>query len=359
MPARPNRPQSGLMTATPKGLYCAAGGFYIDPTRKVSKAIITHAHSDHCRRGHDHYLCSTPGRGVLAQRVQKNASIETLNYGEAITMGDVQVSLHSAGHILGSAQVRIQASAGEHKGETWVASGDYTPGNNSPRSQTPGGDNPTCTAFEPVRCDVFITESTFALPIYRWRPPEEVFADINRWWQQNRQDGVASVIFAYSLGKAQRLLASVDRSIGSIFAHKAVMPFVDLYKQEGIDLPEVKDPDKVDSAELTTAPLIIAPQSVHGTPWLQRFGPVSAAVASGWAQTRAGKRFGPAERGFVLSDHADWQGILQTIHNTGCQRVGVTHGSIDVLCRYLNETGSQAFAIPGTHDKSSASEGDE
>ena len=186
-----------MLHATTDGLYCAAGAFHVDAAGPVDLAIVTHAHADHARRGHAAYLASASGAGVLRARLG-DIALQTLGWGERLAVGDAVVSLHPAGHVLGSAQVRM-----EYKGEVWVASGDY--------KVEPDA---TCAAFEPVRCDTFITESTFGLPIYRWQPQAEVYAEINDWWRANAEEGRASVLYCYSFGKAQRILSGL-REIGT------------------------------------------------------------------------------------------------------------------------------------------------
>jgi putative mRNA 3-end processing factor len=314
-----------LVVQKPEGLYCPAGDFYIDPWRPVPRAVITHAHSDHARIGHGHYLAAAPAEGVLRVRLG-DVNLQTLAYGEAIDHHGVRLSLHPAGHVLGSAQVRL-----EYGGQVWVASGDYKV-----------APDPTCEPFEPVACDVFITESTFGLPIYRWSPDEELFADINGWWQRNADAGVASVLCCYSFGKAQRILSGVDPSIGSIIVHGAVEPLNRAYRAAGVRLPPTRMVTEVtDKADLRKA-LVICPPSAAASPWVRRFGESSTAFASGWMQLRGARRRGGYDRGFVLSDHADWPGLMSAIGGTGALRVIVTHGSIPVMVRYLGEQGLQA-----------------
>lgn len=317
-----------LVCQRPGGLYCPAGDFYIDPWRPVPRAVITHAHSDHARYGNGHYLAAASGEAVLRARLG-DISLQTLPYGERIVHHGVTVSLHPAGHVLGSAQVRL-----EHGGQVWVASGDYKV-----------APDPTCDPFEPVACDVFITESTFGLPIYRWCPDEEVFADVNAWWARNASHGRASVLCCYSFGKAQRALAGVDPSIGPIVVHGAVEPLNRAYRASGVALPDTQRVTEVkDKADLRRC-LVVCPPGAAASPWLRRFGESRTAFASGWMQVRGNRRRGGYDRGFVLSDHADWPGLLQAITATGAQRVIVTHGSAPVLVRYLSEHGWQAEAF--------------
>ena len=314
-----------LIVQRPEGLYCPAGDFHIDPWRPVARAVITHAHSDHARLGHGHYLAARASEQVLRTRLGE-IDLQTLDYGERIVRHGVTLSLHPAGHVLGSAQVRL-----EHGGQVWVASGDYKIAPDA-----------TCAAFEPVRCDVFITESTFGLPIYRWCPDDEIFADIGGWWSRNVLAGRASVLACYSFGKAQRILSGVDPSIGPIIVHGAVEPLNRAYRAAGVDLPDTVNVTEVkDRADLKRA-LVICPPSAAASPWMRRFGDASTAFASGWMQVRGTRRRGGWDRGFALSDHADWPGLLQAIGATGAQRVIVTHGSVPVMVRYLAERGLQA-----------------
>ena len=317
-----------LVVQRPEGLYCPPGDFYIDPWRPVARAVITHAHSDHARHGNGHYLAAAPAEGVLRARLG-DIALQTLPYGETLQHHGVTVSLHPAGHVLGSAQVRLA-----HGGQVWVASGDYKV-----------APDPTCTPFEPVRCDVFITESTFGLPIYRWCPDEEVFADINAWWARNVDHGRASVLACYSFGKAQRVLAGIDPSIAPIVVHGAVKPLNEAYRAAGVSLPDTTMvTDVKDKADLRRC-LVICPPSAAGSPWMRRFGAAQTAFASGWMQVRGNRRRGGYDRGFVLSDHADWPGLHEAIAATGAQRVIVTHGSSPAMVRHLRERGLQAEAF--------------
>jgi putative mRNA 3-end processing factor len=318
-----------LVVQRPEGLYCPPGDFYIDPWRPVDRAVLTHAHADHARRGHGHYLAAAASEGVLRSRLG-DIALQPLAYGEPVHHRGVRISLHPAGHVLGSAQVRI-----EHGGRVWVASGDYFVSGAQ-------DDNPTCAPFEPVRCDCFITESTFGLPIYRWRPQRELFEEINHWWRDNAAAGRASLLLGYSFGKAQRLLAGVDASIGPILVHGAVHPLNEAYRAAGVALPATRlATDVTDKSELQRA-LVVAPPSVLGSAWTRRFGDCADAFASGWMQLRGARRRQGVDRGFVVSDHADWPGLQRAIAATGAERVIVTHGYEAVMVRWLTEQGLQA-----------------
>jgi putative mRNA 3-end processing factor len=295
----------------------------------VDRAVITHAHGDHARPGSASYLCAARGLPVLRTRLGEDAAIEGLRYGEVRDINGVKVSLHPAGHVLGSSQVRI-----EHAGEVWVVSGDY--------KLDP---DPTCEPFESVPCHAFVTESTFGLPIYRWRAPEETFARVNAWWRANAAAGRASVIFAYAFGKAQRILASVDSSIGPIVVHGAVDVLNRGYRACGVELPMTRTVGDFEAKKDHADALIVAPPSAQSSPWLKRFGDYSDAFASGWMAIRGARRRRAVDQGFVLSDHADWPSLNRAIAATGAERVFVTHGASVPLVQWLIELGLEAHAM--------------
>jgi putative mRNA 3-end processing factor len=313
---------STLLQSTEAGLYCPAGDFHVDPWLPVPRAVITHAHADHLRWGCGHYLVAAAGLALARARLEPEASVQTVPYGEALHLGGVQVSLHPAGHVLGSAQVRV-----EERGEVWVVSGDY-------QRRT----NPTCAPFEPLRAHTFVTESTFGLPIFRWPHEREVLASIDAWWRANAAAGRASLLYGYALGKAQRLLAGVDAGIGPIYTHGAVETLNRVYREEGVALPPTVPVSEVPARRDTwRGALIVAPPSAHGSVWTRRFGEASTAFASGWMRIRGTRRRRAIDRGFVLSDHVDWSGLLQTIAETGAERVWVTHGYGATLAWLLRE----------------------
>ncbi|MFN7962330.1 MAG: ligase-associated DNA damage response exonuclease [Thermoanaerobaculia bacterium] len=316
-------PPAGLLEPTAAGLYCPAGGFYIDPCRPVARALITHAHADHARPGSGAYLGSREGQRLLARRLGYRAHLESLDWGEVRTLGSVRVSLHPAGHILGSAQVRL-----ERGGEVWVVSGDY--------KTEP---DPTCSPFEPLRCDLFVTEATFARPVFRWPPQAEVLAEALSWWRGNAEAGRWSVLLAYSLGKAQRLLAGLGGGPGPIWVHPAIHAVNQDYRQSGIRLPPAYHPP---NTPRDSTALVLAPPGAPGSEWLSRFRGAARAFASGWMllADEAGRR--GVERGFVLSDHADWPGLQAAIRGTGAGRVWVTHGEGTELLDWLAGEGIEA-----------------
>ncbi len=325
-----------LVVARREGLYCPPGDFYIDPWRPVDRAVITHAHGDHARRGNARYLAAAPAEGVLRTRLG-DVELQTLAYGEVVDHFGVRLSFHPAGHVLGSAQVRL-----EHGGRVWVAAGDYHVAGASADARE---DNATCAPFEPVRCDCFITESTFGLPIYRWQPQAALFAAIDDWWRANAEAGRASLLMAYAFGKAQRILNGVDRSIGPIVVHGAVEPLNRAYRAAGVDIPETPVATEIADKSIFRRALIVAPPSAQNSTWTRRFGDYSDAFASGWMQLRGARRRRSVDRGFVLSDHADWPGLERAIRATGAERVIVTHGYEAVMVRWLAEQGFEASAF--------------
>jgi putative mRNA 3-end processing factor len=258
------------------------------------------------------------------------ARIDTVEYGETLTLNGVKVSLHPAGHILGSAQVRI-----EDQGQVWVVSGDY-------KTEA----DRTCAKFELVRCHTFITESTFGLPIYRWPSEAEVFAQINAWWKSNQEAGRTSLMYGYTLGKAQRILAGLDPSIGPIFAHGAVQRINEGYRWAGVKLPKIGLATQQEKGFDWSRAFVVAPPSANGTPWLRRFGNIASGFASGWMQIRGARRRRAIDRGFVLSDHVDWDSLITTVKATGAERIWVTHGYSNIVARYLTENGWQAEVVP-------------
>ncbi len=331
---------SELIESTPQGLYCAEGGFWIDPWRAVSRAVVTHAHTDHARYGCERYLTSATGKVVLAARLGPGAAgrIDGLNYGRAIRVGDVLVSLHPAGHVLGSAQVRVQRLSGPRAGEVWVASGDY-------KLALDGVSEP----FEPVRCDTFITESTFGLPVYRWPHSATVMASINAWWAGCGAVGKLPILACYALGKAQRLLAGLDASIGPILIHGALKACTQAYVDAGVKMPLVASATHENVQRSDGRAIVLAPPSAVRSAWAYKLPgrehALASAMASGWMSVRGTRRRQALDTGFPLSDHADWPGLLAAIEATGATRVGVTHGYIGPMVRQLRERGLDAFPI--------------
>lgn len=322
--------KDGLITLTSRGLYCKKGDFYVDPWLPVDRAVLTHAHADHTYRGNKHYLVPAEGERLSRIRLGDEADISTQPYGESSTLNGVKVSFHPAGHVLGSAQVRI-----EHKGEVWVISGDY--------KLMPDA---TCAPFEPVKCGHFVTEATFGLPIYRWQPTKYIFGEINEWWRRNQDLGKASVLFAYSLGKSQRIMNGIDRSLGRIFTHGAVERLTQAYREHGVDMPNTTYVGSVEDKKAFAGSLVIAPPSAQqAVGWLKRFGKHATGFASGWMMVRGARRQRAVDRGFVLSDHADWPELMTAIKASEAETVYVTHGFSEEVVRFLTENGQNAVPL--------------
>ena len=317
-----------VLQFTPSGIYCPAGDFHIDPWRPVPRALITHGHADHARPGHGAYLATAPAAPVIRHRLGA-ITLDTIPYGETRQIGAATVSFHPAGHVPGSAQIRVAV-----KGEIWVASGDY-------KLVDDGLSDP----FETVRCHAFITESTFGLPIYSWPDQTTLAAQINGWWAEAAARGQTAVLGVYALGKAQRVMRLLDPAIGPILTHGAVEATNTILRAQGLALPDtVPVTDGVDAKSHPRA-IVLAPLSALGTPWMRRFGAVSTGFASGWMALRGVRRRRAADRGFIISDHADWDGLNTAIKATGAERIFVTHGYTRQFSRWLTEQGYDAGIV--------------
>jgi len=318
-----------LLEFTDKGIYCPQANVYLDPWKPVEKALITHGHSDHARWGHQWYLCVEEALPVIQHRLNTTSPVQTVRYGETITINGVHFSFHPAGHIIGSAQIRI-----EHHGDTWVFSGDYKTENDG-----------ISTPFAPIKCNTFISETTFGLPIYNWKPQTEIFNNINDWWRKNKEEEKTSVLTCYTLGKAQRILRNIDTSIGKIFTHGAVENINRVVREQNIALPETHFVTKEMKKNEWVGGLVLCPPSAVGSPWIQKFNPYSLGVASGWMSLRGTRRRRGADRGFALSDHADWHGLNNVIRETGADKIFTTHGYAETFAKWLREKGFDAQAI--------------
>lgn len=317
-----------VLRMTPEGLYCAAGGFHIDPWRPVARALITHGHADHAREGHGAYLATDLAAPVMRHRLGA-ITLDTVRYGEMRTIGGARVSFHPAGHVPGSAQIRVEVA-----GEVWVVSGDYKP-----------GPDPLSTPFEPVRCHHFVTECTFGLPVFDWPDPDSVARDINDWWATNAAEGRFSLLGAYALGKAQRVMAMLDPGIGPILTHGAVEATNGVLRGQGLALPETEHVTAETDLRRKRGALVIAPPGALSGTWARRFRPASTGFVSGWMRLRGVRRRRAADRGFVLSDHADWAGLNTAIAATGAEVVHVTHGYTEVFARWLASQGYDARVL--------------
>lgn len=317
-----------VLEFTPSGIYCPAADAYIDPWRPVPRALITHGHSDHARPGHGAYLATEGSAPVIRHRLG-DITMETTPYGVTHQIGDARISFHPAGHVPGSAQIRVEVG-----GEVWVASGDY-------KTIDDGLSEP----FEPIRCDAFITESTFGLPIYDWPAQDALARDLNTWWAACVADGKRAVLGVYALGKAQRILRLLDPAIGPILTHGAVEATNVVLRGQGLTLPDtVPVVDGVDAKSHPNA-MVLAPPSALGSAWMKRFGAVSTGFASGWMRLRGVRRRRAADRGFVVSDHADWKGLNEAVTATGAERVFVTHGYTEQFSQWLRDQGYDAGIV--------------
>tara|TARA_B100000929_G_C15481583_1_gene411397 strand:- start:126 stop:1148 length:1023 start_codon:yes stop_codon:yes gene_type:complete len=313
-----------LLAFNENGIYCAAADVYLDPWKPVNKAIISHGHADHSRWGHKKYITHHSNVPIIKHRLG-DIVVSGVEWNENFTINGVKFSLHPAGHIIGSSQIRV-----EYKGEVWVFTGDYKT-----------EDDGVAVPYEPVKCDTFITECTFGLPAFKWIPQKQVFEDINNWWQENQDDGRTSVLFGYSLGKAQRLLKHLDPSIGKIYTHGAIENMTEVLREQ-IDFQETIRITRETKKEEIKGNIVLAPGSAHGTTWIKKMVPYVTASASGWMTFRGARRRRAIDKGFVLSDHCDWQGLLKSIKETGCEKVICTHGYTDIFSRFLREQGYDA-----------------
>lgn len=327
-----------LIDFTEKGLYCAAGNFFIDPWKPVDKALITHGHSDHSRWGHRQYMSTHASVPIIKHRLGK-INIKGVDFNESLNINGVKVSFHPAGHILGSAQIRV-----EYKGEVWVVSGDYKPEKDN-----------FSEPFELVKCHTFITESTFGLPVFNWKPQQDVFDDIMQWWQDNAANGKTSLISAYSLGKAQRVIQGLSGDLpGKIYTHGAVENMNEVLRSAGHPIrPTTRITKDVKSTDIIGG-LIIAPPSALGSSWVKRFKQPVVAMASGWMALRGARRRRAADRGFVLSDHADWNGLNTVIKETEAEKVFVTHGYTELFTQWLQSIGIDADIVSTEYGEEAA-----
>lgn len=313
-----------LLAFTTKGIYCAQAGVYLDPWKPVNKALITHGHADHSRWGHKHYITHTSNVPIISHRLG-DIKVSGVRFRESIHINNVKFTFHPAGHIPGSSQIRV-----EHKGEVWVFTGDY-------KTEADGISAP----YEPVKCDTFITECTFGLPAFKWAPQGEVMHDINTWWAQNKADGKCSVLFAYSLGKAQRLLKHLDPSIGKIMTHGAIEKMTQVLRPM-IDMPATERITRDTRKEDFKGSLVLAPPATHGSTWIRKMVPYVTASASGWMAFRGARRRRAIDKGFVMSDHCDWPSLLESIKATGAEKIICTHGYTDIFSKYLRSIGYDA-----------------
>lgn len=313
-----------LLEFTSKGIYCAQANVYLDPWRGVEKAIISHGHSDHARWGSKHYITHQMNVPIMQHRLGK-ISVNGKKYGETFTINGVQFSLHPAGHVPGSSQIRVA-----YKGEVWVFTGDY-------KMQV----DHISTPFEVVPCHTFITECTFGLPVFQWEEPQTIHNQINQWWAQNRDEKKTSLLMGYSLGKIQRLLKHLDPAIGKIYTHSATEKMTEVLRQF-VDFPPTELITKDTLKKEVEGHLVLAPPAVLGSALAKKLGVLSTAYASGWMALRGARRRRAVDKAFIISDHADWPGLLSAIKATGCENVITTHGYTDLFAQYLRGQGWNA-----------------
>ncbi len=313
----------------PQGIYCPAGDFFIDPWQPVDRALITHGHADHARPGHTRYLATHAAGPVMRHRLGE-ITLDGIAYGETRQIGEAKVSFHPAGHVPGSAQIRVEVG-----GEVWVVSGDYKT-----------APDRLCAAFEPIKCHSFITECTFGLPVFTWPSEDQIAQEINTWWAANAAQGRFSLLGAYSLGKAQRVLSLLDPSIGPILTHGAVENTNAVLRGQGLPLPETIHVTPDLHPKDHPGAMIVAPPGALGSKWARRFRPAATGFASGWMRLRGVRRRRAADRGFVISDHADWPALNEAIKATSAENIYVTHGYTDIFARWLNTQGYNAQVVP-------------
>ncbi|CDF79599.1 metallo-beta-lactamase [Formosa agariphila KMM 3901] len=313
-----------LLVFNDNGIYCEVANVYLDPWKPVDCAIISHGHADHSRYGHKKYITHHTNVPIIKHRLG-DIQVSGVNYNESFVINNVKFSLHPAGHIIGSSQIRV-----EYRGEVWVFSGDYKL-----------EDDGVAVPFEPVKCHAFITECTFGLPAFRWTPQAEVFNDINTWWATNKEANQTSILFGYSLGKAQRLLKHLDPNIGKIYTHGAIENMTEVIRPM-MDFPETTRITRETTKKELLGNIVLAPPSAHGSTWIRKMVPYVTASASGWMAFRGARRRRAVDRGFVMSDHCDWQELLTAVEATGAEKVICTHGYTDVFSKYLRSLGLDA-----------------
>lgn len=313
-----------LLEFTSKGIYCRQADVYLDPWRGVDKALITHGHSDHARWGSKRYITHEINIPILQHRLG-NIKVSGKKYNETFSINGVQFSFHPAGHVPGSSQIRAA-----YKGEVWVFTGDYKIDNDG-----------IATPFEAIRCNTFISECTFGLPVFQWENPKKIHENINLWWAENKAAHTTSLLMGYSLGKVQRLLKNLDPTIGKIYTHGATEQMTEVLRQF-IDFPPTTLITQATTRKELQGNLVLAPPAVMGSVWIKKLGPLSTGYASGWMAFRGARRRRAVDRAFVLSDHADFKGLLKAIEATGCENIITTHGYTELFARYLNEQGWNA-----------------
>ena len=300
----------------------------MDPWLPVDYAVISHGHADHARWGMKHYLCHHLTKPILKLRIGNDINVESLNYNQPIRVNGVKVSFHPAGHIIGSCQIRL-----EYNGFIVVFTGDYKTTNDG-----------LTMPFESIKCHEFITESTFGLPIYKWQPDGELKQRMHEWIATNQSQNRTSVFFGYSLGKAQRIIKMLE-GITDIYAHSAIYNLNEAMLGCGVKLPQAKLlHSNINKVELQNK-IVVLPPALLGSTLLKRIPNAATAVCSGWMQIRGNKRWRAVDAGFAVSDHADWNGLLQAVEASGAEKIYVTHGTQAIFAKYLNSIGFNAKEV--------------
>lgn len=309
-------------------MYCIPGKFYLDPWGTVDYAVISHGHADHARWGMKHYLCVDDSKAILKHRIGKDISIESLPYGIDKTINGVKLSFHPAGHIIGSAQIRL-----EYKGHITVFTGDYKTNADS-----------LTIPFQPVKCHTFITESTFGLPVYHWQEDAILKQQMQNWVYSNQKQNKTSVFVGYSLGKSQRIMSLLD-DCAPMLVHNAIYQLNEVIRNSGIKLPKADLWQATTDKNLIQNNIVIVPPALVGSNMIKRIPNAAIALCSGWMQIRGHRRWQAVDAGFVVSDHADWNGLISAVKATEAEQVYVTHGYQETFARYLNEIGIPATEV--------------
>lgn len=319
-----------LLQLTSRGIYCHVADVYLDPIQKVSNAIISHGHGDHIKAGCKNHLCTESALPVIQHRLANpDAVFQGIPYGRSVYINGVSFTFYPAGHIIGSAQIKV-----EYQGEIWVYTGDFKIENDGLAEE-----------FEPVPCHHLITESTFGLPLFRWKKQESVYDEINQWWAENRKNGITSVISAYALGKSQRLIHGLDTSIGPVICHATIQQTHQIIRNQGFHLPHTYSFSRQTPKELLKGVLVIAPPPVCEGSWINKFAPFEIASVSGWMTLEKRRISGQHKKSFVLSDHADWDALNKAVEYSGAENIYTTHGYVDQFARHLSGKGYNAQVL--------------
>ena len=309
-----------LIKYTSSGLYCELADLWIDPNKPVKRAIITHAHMDHFTFGCEEYISTYETAIILKERIGKGINIKTYDFCEDFKINGINFSLHPSGHILGSSQIKLTLAD-----EKWLITGDF-------KRQR----DETCKEYEKVKTDFIISESTFGLPIFKWDEPQNTATDITKWVNSSQEK--TSILFCYSLGKAQRLLNEISKTNfkNKIYTHSTIHKMNNCYKKLGVEVIDTRKFDQKKNNEDLKGSLILLPPSLNKNSFIKNFKEIQTGFASGWMSIRARRKRSGYDKGFAISDHADWEAILNTIKESKAKNVFFHHGDSEALNRYLN-----------------------